>query len=66
MIATADAERLWSAYWEDLEPQLRSLSQTLKERLTLAEALHLAASIERTAEEAQTLLTRALEEKAKS
>jgi len=63
MIATADAEGLWSAYWEDLEPQLRSLSQTLKERLTLAEALHLAASIERLVEEAQTLLTRALEEK---
>ena len=65
MIATADGERLWSTYWEDLEPRLRALSQTLKERLTLAEALHLAASLERLAEDAQTLLTKTLEERPK-
>ena len=66
MIATADAESIWSAYWEELEPRLRSLGETLKQRLTLAEALHLASSLERLADDAQALLTKALEEKAQS
>jgi replication initiation protein RepC len=66
MIATADAEQLWSPYWEDLEPHLRSLSESLRLRLTLAEVLHLAQALERMALEAQTVLTDALAEKAKS
>jgi replication initiation protein RepC len=63
MIATADAESLWSGYWEDLEPRLRSLALVLKERLTLDEALHLASSLERMAEDAEALLAKAIKEK---
>jgi replication initiation protein RepC len=66
MIATADAEQLWSSYWEELEPRLRTLTQSLRLRLTLAEALHVGQTLEHLAEEAQNLLTKALAEKAKT
>jgi replication initiation protein RepC len=63
--AAAEAN-LWSIYWEDLEGRLSSLSTTLKERLTLIEANHLADVLERMAQDAQALLTKALQESAQT
>jgi replication initiation protein RepC len=63
MMDTADAEQLWSAYWEELEPRLRSLAESLRLRLTLAEVLHVSNTLEKMAEDAQALLTLALAEK---
>lgn len=63
MIATADAETLWSGYWERVETTLRASADALKQRLTLDEALHLATTLERLAGEAETILANALKER---
>ena len=66
MIGAADKEGLWSAYWQDLETHVRSLAENLRQRLTLDEAQHLAASLERHAEDAQSILDKAFAERQNS